>query len=89
MARLADGSLCVVYGYRDQPFGIRARLSRDGGCTWGAEILLRNDGRTWDLGYPRLVQRTDGRLLAVYYMTTADHPEQHIAATIWDPPGHP
>jgi hypothetical protein len=64
---------------------MRAKLSANSGATWGEEIVLRGDGRTWDLGYPQMVQRPDGKLVTVYYYTTADHPEQHIAATIWDP----
>jgi hypothetical protein len=81
--RLDDGRLCVVYGYRGKPYGVRARISRDDGRTWGEEIVLRDDGRTWDLGYPRSVVRPDGKIVSVYYHTTAEVPEQHIAATIW------
>lgn len=85
LTRLKNGGLCVAYGYRASPFGIRAKLSSDQGRTWGNEIILRSDGRTWDLGYPRMVQRSDGNLVTIYYYTTSEHPEQHIAATIWDP----
>lgn len=85
MVCLQDGRLCVAYGYREAPFGMRARLSLDNGKTWGNEITLRDDGRSWDLGYPRMVQRPDGKLVTIYYFTTAEDPEQHIAATIWDP----
>jgi hypothetical protein len=85
LALLADGRLCVAYGFRGDPLGIRAKLSADGGATWGEEIVLRGDGRTWDLGYPQMVQRPDGKLVTVYYYTTSDRPEQHIAATIWEP----
>ena len=84
LARLQDGRLCAGYGYRGAPFGLRARLSDDEGLTWGEEIILREDGRTWDLGYPRMIQRPDGKLVTVYYHTTAENPEQHIAATIWE-----
>ena len=85
MVRLKDGRLCVTYGYRSTPYGIRAKLSSDNGRTWGEEIHLRDDGRTWDLGYPRTFQRMDGQLVTIYYFTTTENPEQHIAATIWDP----
>lgn len=85
LIRLQDGRLCITYGYRRAPFGIRAKLSVDEGATWGEEINLREDGRSWDLGYPRMVQRSDGRLVVVYYFTTSQNPVQHIAATIWDP----
>jgi hypothetical protein len=82
---LRDGRLAVAYGVRRPPFGIRAKLSSDEGRTWGEEITLRSDGRTWDLGYPRMVQRNDGNLITFYYFTTTEIPEQHIAASIWDP----
>jgi hypothetical protein len=85
LGRLRDGRLCVAYGYRREPFGIRAKLSSNEGQSWSEEIVLRDDGRTWDLGYPRMVQRSDGKLVTTYYYTTAQNPEQHIAASIWDP----
>ena len=84
LLRLMDGRLCLAYGYRATPYGIRAKLSHDEGETWEDEIVLRDDGRTWDLGYPRMVQRPDGKLVTIYYYSTAENPEQHIAATIWD-----
>ena len=74
------------YGYRAQTrSGIRARVSSDEGQTWGEEIVLRDDARTWDMGYPRCAMRPDGKIVSTYYFTTAGHREQHIAATIWDP----
>jgi len=83
---LADGRLAVVYGYRARiGSGIRARISADEGQTWGDEIVLRDDGRTWDLGYVRPVLRPDGKIVTTYYFTTEERAEQHIAATIWDP----
>ncbi len=85
MVRLGDGRIVLTYGYRSKPQGIRAKISRDNGETWGNEIILRNDGRNWDLGYPQTIQRSDGKLLTAYYYTTEKNVEQHIAATIWDP----
>jgi len=85
LIRLKDDRLCVTYGYREYPYSIRAKVSSDNGKTWSEEIHLRDDGRTWDLGYTRTVQRTDGKLVTIYYYTTAEKPQQHIAATIWDP----
>lgn len=65
-----------------------ARFSPDQGATWGLEIILRDDFQVDkfgdnDFGYPRLVQRPDGRLVAIYYWATEKRPQQHIAATIW------
>ncbi|MHC4499355.1 MAG: sialidase family protein, partial [Planctomycetota bacterium] len=85
MVRLPDGRLVVAYGYRSWPLGIRARISKDDGKTWSDEIVLRDDGGTWDLGYPRMMQRPDGKLVTIYYHNTRESPGPHIVATIWDP----
>ena len=39
----------------------RAAQLRQRGRTWGDEIVLRNEGGCWDLGYTRSVQRPDGQ----------------------------
>jgi len=85
MIRLGDGRIALTYGWRHPPYGIRARISDDEGRTWGREIILRQDGASWDLGYPRTVQRSDGKCLTIYYYHHADQPERYIACTIWDP----
>ena len=85
LVAMADGRLICAYGYRTGRRGMRARISNDEGTSWDDEIVLRDDARSWDFGYPRMVIRPDGKLVTVYYYTTADNPEQHIAATIWDP----
>jgi hypothetical protein len=85
MVALDDDRLVVVYGYRATPYGLRAVVSDDGGRTWGAPRRLREDGARSDLGYPRLLERSDGGLVAVYYYTTAERPEQHVAATRFSP----
>jgi hypothetical protein len=85
LVRLRDGRLVVAYGYRSWPLGIRARISKNHGKSWSDEIVLRDDGGTWDLGYPRMMQRPDGKLVTIYYHNTREHPGPHIVATIWDP----
>jgi hypothetical protein len=99
LLKLRDGRLALAYGYRSRPYGIRIRFSSDLGRTWGHDIVLRADGGNWDLGYPMMVQRPDGKLVIVYYFNflydwekDGPHPgpaapgrEPHIAATIWDP----
>jgi len=85
MVKLKDGRICVTWGYRTVPYGIRAKISHDQGKTWGKELHLRDDGREFDLGYTRTVQRTDGKIVTIYYISTEENYEQHIAATIWDP----
>ncbi len=85
MIKLEDGRMAITYGYRAEPYGIRARLSNDNGRTWGDEIILRADGGCWDLGYPRSVQRPDGKVMTAYYYNDRQDKERYIGATIWDP----
>ncbi len=85
LLRLRDGRLCLTYGYRGEPYGIRARLSSDDGKTWGEEIMLRADGAAWDLGYVRSAERPDGKIVTVYYFNDQPSSERFIAATIWSP----
>lgn len=87
LVEMHDGRIACVYGYRLAPYGIRSRVSADGGRTWGRETILRDDGGSWDLGYPVALELEPGRLLAVYYMNCADDPIQanggvrHVAST--------
>jgi hypothetical protein len=85
LIRLTDGRLCLTYGYRAEPFGIRARLSRDGGRTWEPELTLRSDGGGRDVGYPRSFARPDGKVVTVYYFHDEPLSDRYIAATIWQP----
>jgi hypothetical protein len=91
IVEMADGRIACVYGYRLKPYGIRARISEDGGRTWGSELILRDDGGSWDVGYPRVVEVSPGKLLTIYYINTKDDPIQlnggvrHIARTLFTP----
>jgi hypothetical protein len=69
---LADGRVLVIYGRRVAPFGIRAALSDDGGRTWGEEIVIRDDFRNDNLGYPSVIEYAPGRLFTVYYGEDGD-----------------
>ena len=86
LTRLLDGRICLTYGHRDAPYGIRARLSADGGATWSEEIILRSDGGNHDLGYPRTVQRPDGTIVTIYYYNDTPTSERYISATLWKSP---
>jgi hypothetical protein len=85
LQRLSDGRLCLTYGYRAQPYGIRARISADNGKTWSDIVTVRGGGAAWDLGYPRSVQRPDGKIVTIYYFNDGPHTERFVAATIWAP----
>lgn len=92
MIRLQDGRICMVYAYRSDPStgknaAILAKLSSDSGKSWSAPYTLRDDGAGRDIGYPKIVQRPDGKVVVVYYFTDAlTGPERYIAATIWSVP---
>jgi hypothetical protein len=73
---LSDGRVALVYTYRLPPYGIRAVVSEDGGLTWGGEIIVRDDGGSWDLGYQRAWEVSPGRLGAIYYFNDKDDPVQ-------------
>lgn len=80
---LKDGRICLTYGHRAEPFSIRARISSDRGHSWSSERFLRDAGGGRDVGYPRTIQRTDGKLVTVYYFHDEPGSERYIAATIW------
>ena len=87
LIQLEDGRILCSYGYRRDPFGIRACLSNDGGQRWDVEneVILRTDGGGFDLGYPSSVQLADGRILTSYYIHTQTDPLRRIEATRWKP----
>lgn len=82
--RLPDGRLVMVYGFRDTPFGMRARVSADAGSSWSDDIILRDDGGMSDLGYPRSVVRPDGQVLTVYYYNYGMDQDRFIGATLFN-----
>jgi hypothetical protein len=87
IALLKDGSLCVAYGNRDHR-KIMARYSVDEGRTWGDEFVIRQNllpHADADIGYPRLVCRKDGSLVAVYYWASREKPIQYIESARWKP----
>ena len=91
LLQLKDGRLALGYIHRSN-FGTRVhvRFSSNQGETWSDEIILRSgDGANRDAGYPRLVQREDGKLVMIYYWNNVldkeAKPFRYIAATVFDP----
>jgi sialidase-1 len=81
--RLPDKRVLLVYGYRHQPFGIRARIL-NAECTDVAtapEIVLRDDGGNGDIGYPWATMISNNEALVVYYFNQANG-IRHIAGTV-------
>ena len=86
---MPDGRVVAIYGYRLMPSGIRASVSEDGGKTWGAEIVVRDDGGSWDLGYPNSWLVDGNTVGTLYYFNSKDDRVQanggvrHIARSIF------
>jgi hypothetical protein len=90
LLQMEDGRLALAYAYRSR-YGSRIclRISDDNGQTWSHEIPIRTGDRAnADIGYPRMVQREDGKLVIVYYWNHAANPKvnpyRYIAASIVD-----
>lgn len=91
LLKLKDGRLALAYIYRSN-YGSRVniRFSSDDGLNWGDEIVLRDgDGANRDAGYPRMVEREDGKLVLIYYWNNVnkkdEEPYRYIASTVFDP----
>jgi sialidase-1 len=80
----SSGTLVCVYGYRQQPYGQRALISRDLGKSWSDEIALRDDGPDGDLGYPCSVELADKSILSVYYQKCRSGEKCSILYTLWE-----
>ena len=81
--RLPDNRVLLTYGYRHEPFGIRARIL-NAECTDFAtapEMILRDDGGSTDLGYTWPVLLGNNRVLVVYYFNK-EKGTRHIAGTV-------
>jgi hypothetical protein len=91
LLKMDDGRLALAYIFRSR-YGSRVclRISNDNGTSWSHEFPVRTgDGATNDVGYPRMIQRPDGKLVIVYYWNNAVNPNEkpyrYIAASIVDP----
>jgi hypothetical protein len=82
--RLEDGRVLLNYGYRLEPYGIRA-LVLDPECTnigSAAESIIRDDGHGFDIGYTSAVQLKDGRVLISYYYYNDTDGNRYIAGSL-------
>lgn len=87
LMQMTDGTLVLSYGYRSEPFNIRAIVSKDNGESWSNEIELTSGGVDWDFGYPATIERGNGELLTVYYQKlSADKKNTSLKEVIWTIP---
>ncbi|MBI5382416.1 MAG: exo-alpha-sialidase [Opitutae bacterium] len=85
LIQLRNGWVLVTYGYRREPYGERACISRDEGKTWDIanEIVLNAAGVGVDLGYPSSTQLADGSILTVYYQAEKTGEPTCLMSTHW------
>lgn len=87
LMQMTDGTLVLSYGYRSEPFNIRAIVSKDNGESWSNEIELTSGGVDLDFGYPSTIERGNGELLTVYYQKlSADKKNTSLKEVIWTIP---
>jgi len=69
--RLPDYRVFLAYGYRHDPYGVRARML-DPECRdlTVEELVVCNNGVSFDIGYPWSCLTADGDVLVVYYINT-------------------
>jgi len=84
LTQLKNGWLLMAFGYRKQPFGERAVISKDEGKTWDIDnqITLANAFGP-DLGYPSSVQLNDGSILTVFYQPEKLGEASCLMSTHW------
>lgn len=63
----SSGIVISTYGYREEPFGIKAMFSADNGETWDVGHDIYNDTISFDIGYPCSTELDDGSILTVFY----------------------
>jgi len=83
---LPDGRIFLVYGRREPPFGVRARLwdPRVGGPERAEEFVIRDDAPSPDVGYPWAASTASGKIVVVYYISDA-RGVRRIEGTLIDP----
>lgn len=81
--KTSDGMLITTYGYREEPAGIKAMFSTDGGKTWDAGYDVYVNGVSFDIGYPSTVELNDGTFITVFYAHTEDDGPARIMQQHW------
>jgi Neuraminidase (sialidase) len=84
MVELSTGEIVLTYSRRKVGTqGIFARVSRDGGKTFGKETLIGPEAYIWDQGYPSTVELDDGTLVTVYYQRYENDSYCSLLYTKW------
>jgi hypothetical protein len=81
LLQMPDDTLWCAYGNRDagEIRGARYSYSQKKWETW---LIRKAESDRVDIGYPQMFLRKDGKAMVVYYWTSDQLPQQHIAMTI-------
>ncbi len=87
LLNLSDGRILLTYGRRYEPYGLYARLSSNGGTSWGDTSWLLRAAPNSNQGYSSSVEIERGRIFTACYAENKDQ-VTGITGTFWDlPPG--
>lgn len=81
--RHSSGAVILTYGKRRGSFLICARISLDGGVTFGEEFSIAEPGINGDLGYPCTTENEKGELVTVYYKKRAVSEKAAVLYSVW------
>ena len=85
LLRLKDGRIISVFGFRSEPYGVKAIISCDEGRSWSEPFMLYNNGSiALDIGYPASCELSDGRILTVFYARPEKGAPSEIMQVIWE-----
>ena len=79
----SSGLVVLTYARRKAPFPHIARISTDGGITFGEEIVLCDSAPDSDIGYPCTAENSDGDLVTVFYKKGTPNQLNSIEYVIW------
>ncbi len=73
----------LVYGYRNEPFGIRCKFLNPecDNINEAQEMVIRDDLPGFDIGYTSAVEVEEGKVLVVYYTYDEDDATRYIAGS--------
>ena len=80
----SSGELISVYGHREEPLGIKAMFSSDGGDSWDTDNIILGNEPCPDLGYPCSVELSNGDILTVLYTREPGKTYGVIRQVIWN-----
>ncbi len=81
----SSGALILTYGRRRvEPQGQYARISRDGGKTWGKDFMISPVAPDWDQGYPSSVELSGGEIFTLYYQKYEGDSYPSLLGTRWN-----